>query len=110
MAEDEGLKATPPEDADDGMLSEAARGVIRQDADPRLDAHLARMLSDAEAVGPRRRGGNEAVEADLAAVRAEIETARQEALAARERIRLLTRLLAVAIVAIVGLIVLVVLR
>ncbi len=120
MADQERVEAARPEDVDDAALLEAARGVIRQDADPRLDAHLARMLSDVDAV-PARRGARddaaEAAEADLVALRTELgtarseaETARSEAAAARARVRILTVLLAAAILAIVLLVALLVLR
>ncbi|HEY3524073.1 MAG TPA: hypothetical protein VGK63_10230 [Candidatus Limnocylindrales bacterium] len=110
MADDETVRAARSGDGDEAMLAEAARGVIRQDADPRLDAHLARMLSDADAAGPRRHGSDEALAADVAAVRAQLDDARSQVAASRARIRLLGWLLGAALVAIVVLLVLVAAR
>lgn len=124
-----GPKAPEP-DEETAHLSEAARGVIRQSADPRLDAHLARMLSDTEAA-PSRGAGHADLSAELerareelaaaqsnaAAARAEaesarakVETARIEADTARRRTTTLIWLLAAAAVAILILLVVVALR
>jgi hypothetical protein len=103
MAEEETRVARPaePEEESAAALSEAARGVVRLSADPRLDAHLERMLSP----GPARTSGD-GLATELAAARADLEAARLELDAARARVRLLATLLvlcAVAILVLVGL-------
>jgi hypothetical protein len=96
---------------DDAHLSEAARGVIRQSADPRLDAHLARMLSDPPAPAASEpthaTAPDPAVEAaaeqanELERVREELQTARAAADTARQQVQTLTWVLIVAVAAIV---------
>src|SRR4051794_32211694 len=96
---------------DDAHLSEAARGVIRQSADPRLDAHLARMLSEPPAPAPSEPAAAAApgLAADAAAeqaselerVREELQTARAAADTARQQVQTLTWVLIVGVAAIV---------
>lgn len=105
----------PEPDQETAHLSEAARGVIRQSADPRLDAHLARMLSDTEA-GPRGAGHAdlsaelERAREELAAAQSDVVAARMEAETARRRTTTLIWLFAAAVVAILILLVVVALR
>jgi hypothetical protein len=105
--------AHPPEpssgtepDEESAHLSEAARGVIRQSADPRLDAHLARMLSADEATAPApARESDAALRADVERLTAELATARAAAEAAGRHVISLGILLGVALLAIVILLV-----
>jgi hypothetical protein len=92
---------------DDAHLSEAARGVIRQSADPRLDAHLARMLSE-PAAAPAESATTEAADrraadqaSELERVREELQAARAAAETARQQVQTLTWVLVVAVAAIV---------
>jgi hypothetical protein len=92
---------------DDAHLSEAARGVIRQSADPRLDAHLARMLSEpavapAPAAAPALAVDESATDAhELERLREELQAARAAAETARQQVQTLTWVLIVAVAAIV---------
>ncbi len=111
---DQRAETTRPDDADElsAGLSDAARGVIHQDADPRLDAHLARMLSgvDDAADGARSRPNGTAHAADLEQARADLELLRSELASARRVVRMLTWLLTIAVATIVALIVVVAVR
>jgi len=62
-------------------LSDAAREAIRQSSDPRLDAHLARMLSEPGAPAHGREAAT--LQHELEAARGEVDGARAEA----ERLR-----------------------
>jgi hypothetical protein len=107
-------------DDSEAQLSEAARGVIRQSADPRLDAHLARMLSETAGAPGRTREQDaeigrltaelETALGELRAARGEVGAARADREAAARNARTLTWLLAAAVVAIVILLVVVALR
>ncbi|HET7027045.1 MAG TPA: hypothetical protein VFI28_05100 [Candidatus Limnocylindrales bacterium] len=96
-------------DEDAAHLSEAARGVVRQSADPRLDAHLARMLSPDETATPTHAPTvtrpTEAGRDELVRLTAELADARAAAEAAGRRVVSLTLLLGVALLAIVILLV-----
>jgi hypothetical protein len=104
-------RAEPTEPEEDAAhLSEAARGVVRQSADPRLDAHLARMLSPDEtatatAAPPAARGTDADSHGELLRLTAELADARAAAEAAGRRVVSLTLLLGVALLAIVILLV-----
>jgi CHASE3 domain sensor protein len=99
--------AEPTDDDLSAGLSDAARGVIHQATDPRLDAHLARMLSDAPA---EARGRDVAASGELARLRSEVETLRTEAEASARYVRTLAWLLIAAIGTIVVLLVLLAIR
>jgi hypothetical protein len=128
-----GDSATHADDSD-AHLSEAARGVIRQSADPRLDAHMARLLSETPSTPTRSReqdreverlnGELDGVRGQLESVRGQLETALGELRTARGEVgsaradrdaaarnaKTLMWLLAAAVVAIVILLVLIVVR
>jgi hypothetical protein len=100
-------KPAPPDqliesDEEDAVLSEAARGVVRQEADPRLDAHLARMLSAVDSpVAGRTREADASLREELDRIRAELASAEASAASARRQVVTLGLLLGVAVVAIV---------
>jgi hypothetical protein len=107
QAADAGADAPKPHpDDSEAHLSEAARGVIRQSADPRLDAHLARMLSETGSAPGRTREQD----GEIARLTGELQAARAEGAAAARNAKTLMWLFAAAVVAIVILLVVLVLR
>jgi hypothetical protein len=100
----------PEPDEEAAHLSEAARGVVRQSADPRLDAHLARMLSPDETAASAHpptamRSTDVSARDEVARLTTELADARAAAEAAGRRVVSLTLLLGVALLAIVILLV-----
>jgi hypothetical protein len=97
--------------APSGDLSAAARAVVRDPGDPRIDAHLAALgLGDDNpaAAGPRARGQSGA--ADVADLQRRIGDLERELESARARIRGLAIALSAAVVVIVILLVVLILR
>jgi hypothetical protein len=107
MAEEErSSTASEVDDAAAADLSDAARGVVRQSADPRLDAHLARMFSDPDAERDRRGRADESLVAEVESLREELAVARSEADGSRRLVRTLTVLVMVGAITIVVLLIL----
>ena len=88
----------------DAELSEAARAVVRDQGDPRIDVHLAALGLGADPAPASTRGANAAsTEAELTGLRDRVGALERELAAARSRSQVLTVLLAFAAVVIVAL-------
>ena len=86
-------------------LSEAARAVVRDQGDPRIDVHLAALgLGTDPAPMATRAAQAAASEAELTTLRERVAGLEREVAAARGRSQLLAGLLAVAALAIVVLV------
>ena len=95
-------RTAPPESQSD--LSEAARAVVHDAGDPRIDAHLAALGLGPDPAPPPTRVGQPAPEAaQLQVLRDRVAELEHELAAVRVRGRLLTVLLAAASVAILAL-------
>ena len=85
----------------DAELSEAARAVVRDQGDPRIDVHLAALGLGADPPPASTRGANAAAtEAELTALRDRIAALELQLAGARGRVRLLAGILGIAAVAI----------
>jgi hypothetical protein len=90
----------------DAELSEAARAVVRDQGDPRIDVHLAALGLGADPAPASPRGANlaSAAEAELTGLRDRVGALERDLAAARSRSQVLAVLLALAVVAIVVLV------
>ena len=78
-------------------LSEAARAVVRDQGDPRIDAHLAALGLAPDSEPPAARQGGSRTRGDAAAMRARVDELQAELAGTRRRMRLLTFGLAAAL-------------
>jgi hypothetical protein len=90
----------------DAELSEAARAVVRDQGDPRIDVHLAALGLGADPVPPPTRGASAATDAEMATLRDRVASLELQLAGSRSRSQLLSVLLAVAAVVIAVLVVL----
>ena len=88
----------------DAELSEAARAVVHDAGDPRIDAHLAALGLGPDPAPTGARTARGAAEADLAALRERIAALELEQTALISRTNVLAALLAFAILLVVGLV------
>lgn len=92
-------------------LSEAARAVVRDPGDPRIDAHLAALgLGQADAPTSGARGRGDATATEVPELRERIAELEGQLHAARARVRSLGLLVAAAAVVILSLLAVLVLR
>ena len=90
-----------PQSHAEAELSEAARAVVRDQGDPRIDVHLAALgLGDDPAPAPTRGASAAATEAELTALRGRVDALEGELAGARSRGQVLSVLLALAAVVI----------
>jgi hypothetical protein len=85
----------------DAELSEAARAVVRDQGDPRIDVHLAALGLGADpSPAPGRSANSAATDAQLTALRDRVAALEGELAGARSRSQVLSVLLALAAVVI----------